>query len=57
MRVNGTTVGLIGLLDGEPGGSEVFWPETCALRDSRQHSGPDLFIVVESEDEVGPPVA
>ena len=55
--MTGRTVALTRWLDGEPGGSEVFWPETCALRDPSQHSGPDFFIVVECKHEIGPPIA
>jgi hypothetical protein len=49
--------GLTALLDGEPGGSEVFQTQSCAFCDSSRHSRTDLFIVVERNHEVGPAIA
>jgi hypothetical protein len=44
---NGLLGGYLQVIRGEP----------SALRDAREHSGPDVFAVMEREDEVGPTIA
>jgi len=44
-----------GLLAGRSD-SEITWSETRPFRDAGQHARPDLFVVVEGEDKVSPPI-
>ena len=36
---------------------QVGWLKAGPLRNSPEHCGPDLFVLMEREDEVGPPLA